>query len=68
MCICILESLYTYMWASQVVPVVKNPPANAGRHKGNGFDPWVGKIPTICSDFGAPENQVCHCFMYLVTY
>ena len=45
MCICILESLYTYMWASQVVPVVKNPPANAGRHKGNGFDPWVGKIP-----------------------
>ena len=45
MCICILESLYTYIWASQVVPVVKNPPANAGRHKGNGFDPWVGKIP-----------------------
>ena len=25
--------------------VVKNPPANAGRHKRRGFDPWVGKIP-----------------------
>ena len=23
-------------------PVVKNPPANARRHR---FDPWVGKIP-----------------------
>ena len=31
-------------WASQVVPVVKNQPGNAGdiRHK---FSPWVGKIP-----------------------
>ena len=27
------------MWASLVVLVVKDPPANAG------FDPWVGKIP-----------------------
>jgi len=24
--------------------VVKNPPANADRHKRQGFDPWVGKI------------------------
>ena len=31
--------------ASQVVLVVKNPPANAVRHKRCGFDPWVGKIP-----------------------
>ena len=30
--------------ASQVVLVVKNPPANAGRHKRRGFDPWVGRI------------------------
>ena len=30
---------------SQVVLVVKNLPANAGRHKRLGFDPWVGKIP-----------------------
>ena len=30
-------------WASQVALVVKNPPANAGRHKR--FDPWVRKIP-----------------------
>ena len=31
--------------ASQVVPVVKNPPVNAVRHKRWGFDPRVGKIP-----------------------
>ena len=29
----------------KVVLVVKNPPANAGRHKRHGFDPWVRKIP-----------------------
>ena len=29
--------------ASQVVLVVKNPPASAGDR--SGFDPWVGKIP-----------------------
>ena len=32
-------------WASQVVPVVKNPPANAGDVKRHRFDPWVRKIP-----------------------
>ena len=31
--------------ASQVVLVVKNLPANAGRRKRPEFDPWVGKIP-----------------------
>ena len=31
--------------ASQVALVVKNPPANAGRHKRLQFDPSVGKIP-----------------------
>ena len=31
--------------ASQVVPVVKNPPANAGDIKRRGFNSWVGKIP-----------------------
>ena len=25
--------------------MVKNMPANAGRHKRHGFDPWVRKIP-----------------------
>ena len=30
--------------ASQVVLVVKNPPANAGDMR-HGFDPWVRKIP-----------------------
>ena len=31
------------IWASQVVLVVKNPPANAGdmRHR---FNPWIRKI------------------------
>ena len=32
-------------WASQVVLVVKNPPANAGDLKRREFDPWVRKIP-----------------------
>ena len=31
-------------WASQVELVVKNLPANEGRHKRHGFDSWVGKI------------------------
>ena len=31
--------------ASQVVLVVKNPPANAGNVKRCRFDLWVGKIP-----------------------
>ena len=31
--------------ASQVVLVVKNPPAKAGRRKRHRLDPWVGKIP-----------------------
>ena len=29
---------------SQVVLVIKNPPANAGNKRCR-FDPWVGKIP-----------------------
>ena len=32
-------------WASQVLLVVKNLPANAGRLKRHEFNPWVGKIP-----------------------
>ena len=31
--------------ASQVVLVVKNPPAKCKRGKRRGYDPWVGKIP-----------------------
>ena len=35
-----------FIWAaSQVALVVKNPPANAGRCKRRGFNPWVRKIP-----------------------
>ena len=25
--------------------MVKNPPANTGRHKRHEFNPWVGKVP-----------------------
>ena len=32
-------------WDSQVVLVVKNPPAKAGDIKDCGFETWVGKIP-----------------------
>ena len=31
--------------ADKVALVVKNPPANAGRLKRCGFNPWAGKIP-----------------------
>ena len=34
-----------YNRASQLVLVVKNPPAKYRRHRRCGFDPWVGKIP-----------------------
>ena len=33
------------LWASQVVLVVKAPPAKCKRCMRYGFDPWVGKIP-----------------------
>ena len=33
------------LWASQVALVVKNLPANTGRHKRHKFYPWIGKIP-----------------------
>ena len=32
-------------WAAHVIPVVKNPPANAGYVKRPGFNPWVPEIP-----------------------
>ena len=31
--------------ASQVALLVKNLPANVGRHRRCGFDSWLGKIP-----------------------
>ena len=34
----------TAYWASQLAPVVKNSPANAGDRR-CGFNPWVRKIP-----------------------
>ena len=41
-----LKCIYTAFWASQVVLVVKNPPANVGDVRdGGGSIPGVGKIP-----------------------
>ena len=34
-----------HSWASQVVLVIKIPPANADRHRRPWVDPWVGQIP-----------------------
>ena len=36
---------YSTYWASQVVPVVKNPPTNAGDAKDSGLMPGSGKSP-----------------------
>ena len=36
---------FVYLWASQVVLVVKNRPANVGDVRDSGFDPSMGKIP-----------------------
>ena len=37
--------IYVEKWASQVVLLVKNPPANTGDIKRCGIDSWVRKIP-----------------------
>ena len=41
-CPILFESPAEDLWASQVVLVVKNPPANRRRRR---FHPWAGKIP-----------------------
>ena len=42
----LFETLLIRMTSSQVVLVVKNPPASgAHRREVGGLDPWVGKIP-----------------------
>ena len=28
----------------------------------------ISRLPSICSDFGAPQNEVCHCFHCLSIY
>ena len=40
-----MELIQFMTGASQVAPVVKRPPANAGDISDCRFDPWVGKIP-----------------------
>ena len=45
MCVCVCVCVCVYSGASQVVLVVKNPPANIGNVKRCGFYPRLGKIP-----------------------
>ena len=44
MLMCHLLTALTVCWASQVAPMVKKLPANAGDRR-DGLDPWVKKIP-----------------------
>ena len=39
------ECAHRSIWVSQVVLVVKNPPATAGNIKRPRFDPWCGRLP-----------------------
>ena len=41
----LFASLYVIQWASQVVLVVKKPPANAGDIRGAGSIPELGRSP-----------------------
>ena len=58
-----------------MVLVVKNPPANAGRHKRHRFDPWVGKIPRrrawqptlVFSPEGSMDRGAWHAAVHEVT-
>ena len=43
----------TYIWASQVVLVIKNPPANAGDIRDEGSTPGSGRSPE-----GGPGNPL----------
>ena len=43
--LCYKQLCYKQLWASQVELVVKNLPANSGRYKRHGFNPWTWKIP-----------------------
>ena len=38
-------NIYTFVWAAQVVPVVKNPPANAGGIRDEGLIPESERSP-----------------------
>ena len=40
-----LKLLLRWNWGFPHGAVVKNPPANAGDTRDEGFNPWVGKIP-----------------------
>ena len=40
-----LRNLYSVLWVSQVVLMVKNLPYDAGDVKRQGFDLWIRKIP-----------------------
>ena len=40
-----IVALFTLAGASQVALVVKEPACQCRRHKRQGFNPWIGKIP-----------------------
>ena len=46
MILAVIRQSYNYIyWASQVVSVVKNPPANSGEIRDTGFIPGLGRSP-----------------------
>ena len=53
------KSTYYIMWVSQVVPVVKNPPVNAGDSRDGKFDPWVQGV----SELDPVEQLTTQCML-----
>ena len=53
----IFEFIYFMLWASQVVLVVKNPPANAGDTRDAGSIPKLGQFPGVGK--GNPLQYSC---------
>ena len=53
----LLIDFYSYFWASQVMPVVKNPPANAGDVRDTGLISGSGRSPR--GEHGNPFQYSC---------
>ena len=57
--------VYTYLGASQVALVVKNPPANAGDIRDTGSIPGLGRSPGgghgSTLQYSCPENPMGKC-------
>ena len=54
---CLLVKFITHVWASQVVPVVKNPPADAGDISNTGLIPGLGR--SSGGGHGNPLQYAC---------